>query len=139
MSNNKIIKMLIITILLITIMLVIPPMKVSAFDSKQMQLASTQSLINPDDFDPQKSDASDPTQYETITNKAATIISAIRIIGVIVAVIALMLIGIKYMTSSLEERAEYKKSMIPYLIGVFIFFALSQILAIIIDVSKMFE
>lgn len=44
-----------------------------------------------------------------------------------------MILGIKYMTGSLEEKAEYKKSMIPYLIGVAIFFSLSTILTTIID------
>ena len=37
------------------------------------------------------------------------------------------------MTGTVEERADYKSSMRPYLIGVFIFFALSQLLSVIID------
>ena len=60
-----------------------------------------------------------------------TIIEVIRVIGIIVTVISLMLLGIKYMTGSVEEKADYKKTMIPYLIGVVIFFSLSTILTTI--------
>ena len=44
-----------------------------------------------------------------------------------------MIIGIKYIIGSVEEKADYKKTMIPYLIGVFIFFSLSQIIPMLIE------
>ena len=44
-----------------------------------------------------------------------------------------MVIGIKYMTGSISERAEYKKTMIPYIVGALIFFALTQLLSLIIE------
>ena len=34
-----------------------------------------------------------------------------------------MIIGIKYMLGSVEEKSEYKKTMIPYLIGAAIVFS----------------
>ena len=46
-------------------------------------------------------------------------------IGAFIAVGVLMVIGIKYMTGSLEEKATYKKSMIPYIIGCFLLFGAS--------------
>ena len=61
-----------------------------------------------------------------------TIINAIGVIGTIVSVIALIIIGMKYLTGSVSEKAEYKKTMIPYLIGVFIFFAITQLLTILL-------
>ena len=67
------------------------------------------------------------------------IIAVIRYIGVAVSIIVLLIIGIKYMTGTVQEKAEYKKTMIPYLIGVFIFFALSQILPLIIGLIADFE
>lgn len=83
------------------------------------------SLINPDDFEP------NPDEGEAITTKASVLVDVIRIIGIVVTVITLLVLGIKYMTGTISEKAEYKKSMIPYLIGVVIFFGLSQILAAI--------
>lgn len=46
----------------------------------------------------------------------------IRIVGMFIAVGALMVIGIKYITGSIEEKANYKKSMMPYIIGCFVLF-----------------
>lgn len=42
--------------------------------------------------------------------------NAIRFIGIFLAIGVLMVLGIKYMAGSIEERASYKKSMMPYLI-----------------------
>lgn len=39
----------------------------------------------------------------------------IRKIGAFLAVGVMMVIGIKYMTGSLEEKANYKKTMMPYI------------------------
>ncbi len=52
---------------------------------------------------------------------------AIRIIGIFIAAGALMVIGIKYVTGSIEEKANYKKSMMPYIIGCVILFGASAI------------
>ena len=131
MKKSKILKgMLIVTIILILILIWGQP-KIYAYE--EIQLAS--GVIDPNDFNPGNiqnafNDAG------AITNMGATIIGVIRVIGVIVTVVCLMLMGIKYMTGSVEEKADYKKSMIPYLIGVFIFFALSQIIPVIIDLAS---
>ena len=63
----------------------------------------------------------------------------IRIVGIIVAVITLLILGIKYMTGSIQEKAEYKNKMLPYLIGVVIFFALTQLLALILNLVTELE
>lgn len=46
------------------------------------------------------------------------ILGAIQGIGIGISVVVLVVIGIKFMLGSAEERAEYKSSMVPYLIGV---------------------
>lgn len=56
-----------------------------------------------------------------------TITDAIRVIGSFIAVGALMIIGIKYVMGSIEEKANYKKSMMPYIIGCFILFGASTL------------
>ena len=88
--------------------------------------------INPEEWKP--SDLTSSQDVKEITDRAGVIVGALRVGGIIVCVIALMVIGIKYMTGSVEERADHKKAMVPYLLGVFFVFALSQILAVIIDV-----
>lgn len=49
----------------------------------------------------------------------------IQVVGIILSVICLMVLGIKYMMGSAEEKAEYKKTFIPYLVGAVILFAAS--------------
>lgn len=56
-----------------------------------------------------------------------TLTDAASLIGAFIAVGALMLIGIKYVMGSLEEKANYKKSMMPYIIGCFILFGASTL------------
>ena len=52
--------------------------------------------------------------------------------------IGIMLIGIKYMLGSVEEKAEYKKTMIPYIIGCIFIFSISTIVSVIYSlVSQM--
>ena len=95
--------------------------------------AGTPSIIDPGTWEP---DALNPSQMDDLTDTASIIIDVIRVVGVVVAVVVLLVLGIKYMIGSTSERAEYKKSMIPYLIGAVIFFALSQILGAIIEVVE---
>lgn len=88
--------------------------------------------IDPGEWKP--SDLTSSQDIKEITDRAGVIVGALRVGGVVVCVIALMIIGIKYMTGSVGEKADYKKAMVPYLLGVFFVFTLSQILAVIIDV-----
>lgn len=53
---------------------------------------------------------------------AGTILGVLQIVGVIVSVVMLVSIGLKFMFASVEEKADYKKSMIPYLVGAFLVF-----------------
>lgn len=55
------------------------------------------------------------------------ILGIIQVIGVVGSVIILMVAGIKYMTGSVEEKADYKKALLPYLIGAIILFSSTTI------------
>ena len=75
----------------------------------------------------------DVTQIGTVGNKIATIL---RAIGTVLLVVVLMVLGIKYMMGSAEEKAEYKKTMIPYLVGAILLFSATQIAGAILTFSK---
>ena len=51
------------------------------------------------------------------------VIGIIQVIGNVLAVGMLIVLGIIYMLGSAEDKAEYKKSMIPYLVGAVLIFA----------------
>lgn len=59
----------------------------------------------------------DLTDASELVTKAGVILGIIRNIGVVVGVIGLMAIGIRYMFASIEEKAEYKATMMPYVLG----------------------
>lgn len=127
MKNKTLLKTLkIITILAIIIFLFTP-----------ICLAGgTPTTIDPNEWKPDDLEMQD---YDEVVDVAVVIIAVIRYVGVAVSIIVLLIVGIKYMTGTVQEKAEYKKTMIPYLIGVFIFFALSQILPLIIGLIADFE
>ena len=51
------------------------------------------------------------------------IVSVIRYVGQGIAIVTLIIIGIRYVYASAEQKAEYKKSMFPYIIGAVLLFA----------------
>lgn len=55
------------------------------------------------------------------------LVGILQVIGIIASVAILIVLGIKYMMGSAEEKAEYKKTMIPYLIGAVLIFGASAL------------
>lgn len=77
-----------------------------------------------------------PTQFNTkistadansVKSVGGRVVGIIQVVGTIVAVGMLIVLGIKYMMGSAEERAEYKKTLFPYLIGAVLIFAASNL------------
>lgn len=71
-----------------------------------------------------------------INTVGANIVSIVTTIGIIVAVVVLLVLGIKYMMGSAAEKAEYKKTMIPYLIGAVLIFGASAIAKAVIAMTS---
>ena len=107
MKKNKKIIMFIITIFTIVFMIIIPII--------------SKATIDPNDFQP-----GNPSQTD--------VIGTIKVAGIVIAVIILTIIGIKFMTGSIEEKAEYKKVLPGYFIGAIMVVAISQFIAVIIDI-----
>ena len=77
--------------------------------------------------DPGTLTGKDVSGLTKVTNVGNQIITILTTIGVIASVIVLIVLGIKYMMGSAEEKAEYKKTMMPYVIGAALVFAASAI------------
>ena len=54
----------------------------------------------------------------------------------ILAIIILIVLGVKYMMGSAEEKADYKKSMIPYIVGAVLVFASTAIVGVVYDMAS---
>mgnify|MGYP004526441815 CR=1 FL=1 len=69
------------------------------------------------------------------TKVGNSIITAITTIGSVISVVILIIIGIKYMIGSVEEKATYKNTLAPYFFGAICVFAASTIAGIIYNVA----
>lgn len=67
--------------------------------------------------------------------KINNFISVIQVIASITSVAVLIVLGVKYMISGIEERAEYKKTMMPYIIGACMVFGISAITGILYQIA----
>lgn len=75
--------------------------------------------------DPKTLTGSSNANTTTMQNIGNQIITVVSVAGSIVSVVVLIVLGIKYMMGSAEEKAEYKKTMIPYIVGAALIFAAS--------------
>lgn len=58
-----------------------------------------------------------PTNNQDVTSFGRKIIGILQAVGIVLSVVILIILGIKYMMGSAEEKADYKKTMVPYIIG----------------------
>lgn len=111
MKNKKIV--MIIRILLIIVVIA--------------SLANTVLAYAPDNWDANENVSSD------MEDIVGNVLGFVQILGSAIAVIMIVVLGIKYMVGSVEEKAEYKKTMIPYAVGAICIFAASNIAKMVYD------
>lgn len=75
-----------------------------------------------------------------LTQRVNGIAGMVRVIGIIVSVATLSVIGIKYMLGSVEEKAQYKQILLPWIIGAIMVFAITTIPTLIYEATtEMFD
>lgn len=89
-------------------------------------------FVKPSDFD---GGSITGDKAQGIKDFGGQIVAVVRTVGVLIAVVILLILGIKYMVGSAEEKADYKKSMIPYLVGAVLIFAASAVTGIVYDMA----
>ena len=102
-----------------------------AFSNYIVCADSTSDDFNPYEYDPTSTKSEGDTKLLAIGND---IIGQIQLIGSVVSVLTIIIIGIRYMLGSVEEKAEYKKTLMPYVIGATFVFAASAIAGAIYNV-----
>ena len=108
MKNKKVLSL--VTIILLVVMILMPTF-----------VMASDPLENLDAYKPSG------TTGTKVAQKAGNILNVITVIGIVVGVITLIVIGIKYMVGTVQEKAEYKKTMIPYLVGIVLLLGASGI------------
>ncbi len=84
--------------------------------------------IDPNDYKPGGLNQSDTKEINKYGGRVAGII---QVVGTIVSVGAMMIIGIRYVLGSADEKAEYRERIIPYFIGAILLFGASNVVNII--------
>ena len=90
-------------------------------------VACTCYATTPADITPSTS----PSGESQINDVGRNIIGIVRAVGIVISVVVLAIIGIKYMLGSTEEKAEYKKTFMPYIVGAILVFAASVLANVI--------
>lgn len=93
----------------------------------------TNPVENPDYYKPSDNNTSDNTKFIGI---GSAILGTIRAVGTAISVITLMTLGIRYMLASTQDKALYKETFIPYIIGAVMVFAIPNIVGVIYDLVK---
>ncbi len=62
------------------------------------------------------------------------IVWVVRALGTAISILMLMIVGIKYIMGSVEEKAEYKQTMWPYIVGALLIFGGSSVTSIIYNI-----
>ena len=132
MKKIKIVKIVQIILLIIFLLgsmqnVVLALQEEGAFDGDNKR----RGVIDTDQYKP-----SDLTEddYKTAFEMGGTIVNVLATVGTVIAIVGIMILGIKYMMGSIEEKAEYKKTMIPYLVGCIFIFCIPRIVSIIYSV-----
>lgn len=71
---------------------------------------------------------------DELATKAAPVLGVIRIFGFMASIITLAIIGIKIMYGSVEEKASYKQTLLPWAIGAVMLFAMTTIPSIVFNI-----
>lgn len=103
-------------------------MKIIVFMSLILCIIATATLVSAvPSFTANDLTGTDTNATGQIKDLGNDIIGILQAIGIVVSVVVVIVLGIKYMMGSVEEKAEYKKTMMPYLIGAALIFAASAI------------
>ena len=124
MKNTIIIKLLLILLTIFSMALI-----------GGQRVYATSWIQGADDFISDGESSSDSTAIDTddMQEMSNMLYNAFLIIGIIIAVIIGLVIGIKFMTGSVAEKAEVKKTLVPYIAGCIVIFGAFTIWRMVIN------
>lgn len=83
-----------------------------------------------------KQNANDKIKQDDLKTLSDTLYNILLVVGIIAAIIVGLIMGIKFILGSLEEKAEIKAMIIPYIIGCVVVFGAFTIWQIVVDVLQ---
>lgn len=73
---------------------------------------------------------------DSLKNLSNTIYNILLVVGIVVAIIVGLIMGIKFILGGIEEKAEIKTMVIPYIIGCIIVFGAFAIWQIVVNILQ---
>lgn len=80
--------------------------------------------------------ANDKISDDNMKSLSNTIYNILLVVGIVIAVIVGLILGIKFIMGSIEEKAEVKNMVIPYIIGCVVLFGAFTIWQIIVELLQ---
>ena len=77
-----------------------------------------------------------PINENTLKHGSSTLYNVLLAIGIAVALIWGLVLGVQFVTGSLEDKADIKKGLIPYIIGCVIIFGAFGIWRLVINLLE---
>lgn len=128
MKNKEAIKILITAIIFIIVILGMMPIVYGGMENPYIK---KDPIENPSFWRPFEA-----REDSSLNERVGKLLGYINVIGVVSSVILLMVNGIRYMIGSIEEKADYKKEMGFYLIGMVFVITLTTIPNLIYNLTK---
>ncbi len=99
-------------------------------------MTSTMSLADSTGIDPKTiSGNTGSVAAGKVQSFGSNILGIVSVGASVLAVILLIVLGVKYMMGSAEEKAEYKKTLFPYFIGAIFVFGAGAICTVIFTMA----
>ncbi len=73
---------------------------------------------------------------KTTQSMSSIIYNVLFILGIVIAVVWGLIIAIKFITGSVEEKAEVKKTLVPYIVGCIVLFGAFTIWKIVVTILQ---
>lgn len=83
-----------------------------------------------------QANANDKIKPENLKDMSDTLYNILLVVGIIAAIIVGLIMGIKFIMGSIEEKAEIKTMLIPYIIGCVVVFGAFTIWKIVVDILQ---
>lgn len=115
MKQNILIKFLNIIFILFFLMMLFTPISLSAKGLDDV-------ISGGDDFLLASNGENQKLATDKMQDVSNTVYNILLGIGIIIAVVIGTLLGVQYMTSAAEDKAQIKESMIPFIIGCIVVF-----------------
>lgn len=102
--------------------------------------AMTDVITGGDKFlDSKKIDRATNINYDELKSTSKDLYNMLLVIGIVVAVIIEAVLGIKFMIGSVEEKAQVKDSLVPFIIGCIIIFGAFGLWSIFVNAGNEFD